>query len=108
MNDLEELLIRCLCLFEFMCRVTSWKRRGARDRVSRLRSSSSTEIDLAESYAKIAADINYEKLTVFTINVHGSPAGLQPVVLEELYFIGREAITNACWGFNSPPTIILR
>jgi signal transduction histidine kinase/ligand-binding sensor domain-containing protein len=67
----------------------------ARDRVSRLRSNSPPEIDLAEGYARIAADINYEKLTAFTINAQGNPVALQPVVFEELYFIGREAITNA-------------
>jgi signal transduction histidine kinase len=67
----------------------------ARDRVSRLRSNSPTEIDLVEGYAKVAKDINYEESVAFAVNVQGNPVGLQPVVLEELYFIGREAITNA-------------
>ena len=67
----------------------------ARDRVSRLRSSDPADLNLAEEYTKIAADLDYEKRCTFTIEVNGSPMALNPLVREELYFIGREALTNA-------------
>jgi signal transduction histidine kinase/ligand-binding sensor domain-containing protein len=67
----------------------------ARDRVSRLRAHDVTGIDLAESYSRIGEDQNYEKSVAFTVDVHGNALALQPIVLEELYFVGREAITNA-------------
>jgi signal transduction histidine kinase len=67
----------------------------ARDRISRLRSSDPADINLADGYAKVATDLNYEKAVVFSIKVDGPQTELHPLVREELYFIGREAITNA-------------
>jgi signal transduction histidine kinase len=67
----------------------------ARDRVSRLRAHDVTGIDLAESYSRIGEDQNYEKSVAFSVDVRGNALALQPIVLEELYFVGREAITNA-------------
>jgi signal transduction histidine kinase len=67
----------------------------ARDRASRLRDHGRAEINLAESYASIGADHNDENAVGFTVNVDGTAIALRPLVVEELSFIGREAITNA-------------
>lgn len=67
----------------------------ARDRVSGLRAHDLSGIDLAESYSRIGEDQNYEKSVNFSVDVRGNALALEPVALEELYFIGREAITNA-------------
>jgi signal transduction histidine kinase/ligand-binding sensor domain-containing protein len=67
----------------------------ARDRISRLRSSDPADINLADGYAKVATDLNYEKAVIFSIKVDGPQTELHPLVCEELYFVGREAITNA-------------
>jgi signal transduction histidine kinase/ligand-binding sensor domain-containing protein len=67
----------------------------ARDKVSRLRASESGELDLAENFEKVGADLNYENAIAFSVTTRGAVRRLRPEVQEEMYFIGREAITNA-------------
>jgi signal transduction histidine kinase len=67
----------------------------ARDRVTRLRATDPADTNLADAFAKVAADLNYEKSVHFALKVEGSRRPLRPVVREELYFVGREAIANA-------------
>lgn len=67
----------------------------ARDRVSRLRADEPTNIDLAARFRAIGEDLNYENTVQFNVAVQGEPAVLSAPMLDEMYFIGREALTNA-------------
>jgi signal transduction histidine kinase len=67
----------------------------ARDHVSRLRHNDPAHVHLADAFIVLAADLNYEKKVGFSIDVDGGPVELPEPLREELYFIGREAITNA-------------
>jgi signal transduction histidine kinase len=66
-----------------------------RDRVTRLRTDHLTPADLADAFAAVAADLNDEERVRFALNIDGRVEDVSPIVLHELYSIGREAITNA-------------
>ena len=67
-----------------------------RDRVRDLRSPMSLQGDLATALKEAADDLAriFPSISVDLL-VHGSPRALHPVVMEEAYRIGREALTNA-------------
>jgi signal transduction histidine kinase len=67
----------------------------ARDKVSRLRADGPPRTDIAARFKAIGEDLNYEKNIQYNVTVHGKTAELDPAVLDEVYFIGREALTNA-------------
>jgi signal transduction histidine kinase/ligand-binding sensor domain-containing protein len=67
----------------------------ARDRVGSLRSTESAQPELSDAFEKIASDLNYEHKVKFSVKVEGTVSPLPAQVREELYFIGREALTNA-------------
>jgi signal transduction histidine kinase/ligand-binding sensor domain-containing protein len=67
----------------------------ARDRVSRLRTDAHQDMDLAARFKSIGENLNHDKSVRFSVTVEGQPAVLNPQTLDELYFIGREALTNA-------------
>ena len=67
----------------------------ARNRVSGLRERGFDEVDLLDGYKKIGAALNEDKSVVFSVELQGTEVSLPLGVRQELYFIGREAITNA-------------
>jgi signal transduction histidine kinase/ligand-binding sensor domain-containing protein len=67
----------------------------ARDRVSRLRTDANQDMDLAARFKSIGENLNRDESVRFSLTVEGSPAVLSPQTVDELYFIGREALTNA-------------
>jgi signal transduction histidine kinase len=66
-----------------------------RDRVTQLRDTSENIRDLAGAYAGVARDYGAYGGPSFRLTVSGDPRALQPVVADELYRIGHEAIANA-------------
>ena len=66
----------------------------ARNQVMRLRSELYDNADLPKSLRKVAMEMNHENVTV-SIVTKGAVSALRPSIGEELFFIGREAITNA-------------
>jgi signal transduction histidine kinase len=66
-----------------------------RDRVNRLRADHLTRTDLTDAFKAVAADLNSEQRVRFALEIEGGVEDVTPPVLHELYYIGREAITNA-------------
>lgn len=66
-----------------------------RNRVSRLRGHDLTDKNLIEGLRAVAADLNHENRARFSVDFKGRPSDISPPVLGELFYIGREAITNA-------------
>ncbi|HKO62719.1 MAG TPA: two-component regulator propeller domain-containing protein [Pyrinomonadaceae bacterium] len=66
-----------------------------RDRIRNLRVKSTSLNDLPASFRSVAEETSQGRKAVFTIVVEGRVRNLHPVVVEECYSIGREAIINA-------------
>ncbi|MFC4309393.1 ATP-binding protein [Steroidobacter flavus] len=67
-----------------------------RDRVRDLRSSEATESDLAEAFKQVAQEVAAESATIdLQIVEIGTARPLHPIVRDEAYWIGREALLNA-------------
>ena len=67
-----------------------------RARVRNLRGTAvATHGDLAAAFRRVAADATPDSGASFTSVVEGQPRELNPLVLEEAYSIGREALINA-------------
>ena len=66
-----------------------------RDRVTQLRDTSENIRDLAAAYAGVARDYGAHGGPAFRLIVSGEPRLLYPLVADELYQIGHEAIANA-------------
>jgi signal transduction histidine kinase len=66
-----------------------------RDHVRGLRSEGLNERDLPNALAQVGADLNWNQSVRFSVSVEGANLTLHPIVEDELYFIGREAIANA-------------
>jgi hypothetical protein len=66
-----------------------------RDRVYELRGSNVKHQGLAEALADVAAELTPIAPTSFSVSVVGEPRPLHPVVREEAYRIGAEALRNA-------------
>ncbi len=54
-----------------------------------------THKDLADAFKAIAGEFSYEQHVRFTLKIEGQGAGVASRVLNELHYIGREAISNA-------------
>ena len=67
----------------------------ARDRVRNLRSATETPGDLPAALKRVAEEHSADRETIFKTVVEGRARPLHPLVFEESYAIGREAITNA-------------
>jgi signal transduction histidine kinase/ligand-binding sensor domain-containing protein len=65
-----------------------------RDRVYELRGAAEVQ-DLPQALTAVAADLTPNVPTEFRITVEGSPRALHPVVREEAFLIGAEALRNA-------------
>ncbi|PTL80714.1 sensor histidine kinase [Vitiosangium sp. GDMCC 1.1324] len=66
-----------------------------RDRVRGLRASSEEIPDLAEAFAAVAREFGGSPGPVFRVAVEGATRVLNPLVADEIYRIGREALRNA-------------
>ena len=72
----------------------------ARDRVRNLRGVSESHSDLPEAFKRVAEENPQARETTFKAVVEGSQRELHPLVMEESYCIGREAIINALTHSN--------
>ena len=66
-----------------------------RNTVRGLRSSDITRQNLEEEFSRIQKDLAISTQSEFRVVVEGAPRPLRPVVHDEIYFIGREALANA-------------
>jgi signal transduction histidine kinase/ligand-binding sensor domain-containing protein len=66
-----------------------------RDRVRNLRDSAASLQDLSAAFRLVAQECRTEDSPEFNVVVEGEERSLHPMVLEESYLVGREAIVNA-------------
>jgi signal transduction histidine kinase len=70
-----------------------------RNAVRGLRSSSSDSLDLEQAFSRVPQELGVQKemgeQTGFRVIVEGRPRPLHPVIRDEVYRIGREALVNA-------------
>ncbi|MGE8361011.1 sensor histidine kinase [Pseudomonas sp.] len=66
-----------------------------RDRVNDLRRLNQPAPALIDAFALLARDLEQDGSTAFSLDTRGTPLPLHPLVREESYLIGREAIVNA-------------
>jgi ligand-binding sensor domain-containing protein len=66
-----------------------------RDRVKSLRTSGEAVSDLSQALAQTGQELAHDSGAEFSVLVEGNPKGLHPVVRDEAYWIGREALVNA-------------
>jgi signal transduction histidine kinase/ligand-binding sensor domain-containing protein len=66
-----------------------------RDRVKGLRKAEEKYSDLAETFAIMNAELAKEHAIPFQIILQGTPRALNPIVCDDAYQIGREALVNA-------------
>jgi signal transduction histidine kinase/ligand-binding sensor domain-containing protein len=66
-----------------------------RERVRTLRYDALSRGELAAELAKAGEEMNWDGKVRFHVSVEGSSVSLHPVVEDELYLIGREAVANA-------------
>jgi signal transduction histidine kinase/ligand-binding sensor domain-containing protein len=66
-----------------------------RNTVRGLRSSDMVRQNLEEEFSRIQKDLAISTQSKFRVIVEGAPRQLRPVIHDEIYFIGREALANA-------------
>jgi signal transduction histidine kinase/ligand-binding sensor domain-containing protein len=66
-----------------------------RNAVRGLRSSASPLDDLEEAFSRVPQELGIPQESSFRVIVEGAPRPLQPVLRDEVYRIGREALVNA-------------
>jgi len=66
-----------------------------RNTVRGLRSSETVRQNLEEEFSRIQKDLAISTQSGFRVIVEGAPRPLRPVIRDEIYFIGREALANA-------------
>jgi signal transduction histidine kinase/ligand-binding sensor domain-containing protein len=66
-----------------------------RNTVRGLRSSDIVRQNLEEEFSRIQKDLAISTESEFRVIVEGAPRPLRPVIHDEIYFIGREALANA-------------
>jgi signal transduction histidine kinase/ligand-binding sensor domain-containing protein len=66
-----------------------------RDRVSNLRTTGPLIRDLPAAFRQIADHTSHDRKMIVETVVEGTPRALHPLVLEEVFAIGREALINA-------------
>jgi signal transduction histidine kinase len=80
-------------------RLSGWLGRAvqeARSAVESLRSSTAEGSDLAEALRRAGEECRFQSSIEFALAVEGSDLGMHPIVRDEVYRIGYEAIRNAC------------
>ena len=66
-----------------------------RNAVRGLRASHTVSLDLEQAFAGIQQELGFQETAAFSIIVQGEPRPLRPVLRDEVYRIGREALVNA-------------
>jgi len=66
-----------------------------RDRICSLRTGAGIGVDLPTAFQRFAEESSPDRMTTFETVVQGSVRELHPMVREESYSVGREAIINA-------------
>lgn len=66
-----------------------------RDRVRNLRQGERAACELSEALAAVGCELSVGQSTAFQATVTGTPLRLNPVVRDEVYWVGREALANA-------------
>jgi len=66
-----------------------------RNAVRGLRSSPNSSLDLGQAFSRIQQELAIEEDVGFRVIVDGQPRSLHPVLRDEVYRIGREALVNA-------------
>lgn len=66
-----------------------------RDAVRGLRSTSGTTDDLETAFSQIRQQLSNEEVKDYRVIVEGKPVQLHPIIRDEAYRIGREALVNA-------------
>jgi signal transduction histidine kinase len=66
-----------------------------RDRVKGLRTAEEKYRDLSETFAMVSAELAKEHAIPFQTILQGTPRALNPIVCDDAYQIGREALVNA-------------
>jgi ligand-binding sensor domain-containing protein/signal transduction histidine kinase len=66
-----------------------------RDRVEGLRVAADTPVDLVTAFREAAGDVAAGNHAGLHINVEGTPRAIEPIVRDEVFWVGREAIANA-------------
>ena len=83
--------LRLSRVLELMGQITEEGRNAIRG----LRSSNSDSDDLGQAFSRIPQELGIEVQIDFRVIVLGSPRKLHPVIRDEVYRIGREALVNA-------------
>jgi len=60
-----------------------------------LRSSTESDRDIELAFTRIPKELGFDHQTAYRVVVEGTPNPLQPIVGDEIYSIGREALVNA-------------
>jgi hypothetical protein len=60
-----------------------------------LRSSTESDRDIELAFTRIPKELGFDHQTAYRVVVEGTPNPLQPIVRDEIYSIGREALVNA-------------
>jgi signal transduction histidine kinase/ligand-binding sensor domain-containing protein len=66
-----------------------------RNAVRGLRPANSDPLNIAQAFARIREELSIQKQTGFRVIVKGQPRSLRPILRDEVYRIGREAVLNA-------------
>jgi signal transduction histidine kinase len=66
-----------------------------RNAVQGLRSSNSASLDLEQAFARVRYELAIQENVTFRVIVDGQPRSLHPLLRDEVYRIGREALVNA-------------
>jgi signal transduction histidine kinase len=66
-----------------------------RNAVRGLRSTAATTDDLEQAFTRIPTELPPENQMSFRVIVEGQPRPLHPIIRDEMYRIGREAVVNA-------------
>ncbi|MGH9841577.1 MAG: sensor histidine kinase, partial [Blastocatellia bacterium] len=66
-----------------------------RNAVRGLRSSNSDSLDLEQAFSRIRQELAIQEQIDFRVIVEGRPRALHPILRDEVYRIGREALVNA-------------
>ncbi|MGB2635331.1 MAG: two-component regulator propeller domain-containing protein [Candidatus Acidiferrum sp.] len=67
-----------------------------RNTVRGLRSSDAGQQNLEEAFTRLQQELAPSGHAEFRVLIEGTPRPLRPVIRDEIYSIGREALTNAC------------
>jgi signal transduction histidine kinase len=66
-----------------------------RNTVRGFRSTDTESLDLGRAFTRVPHELDFERQVDFRVIVEGDPQALHPVIRDEVYSIGREAMVNA-------------